>query len=345
MALRFCLRRIQRAGPLWRFRKGHLMNRLGFCLLLGLLVLCCAPFIGATSFLPTGESLSVEVTDYIIWNIRVPRVLVGFFAGASLGLAGMVFQALFRNPLATPYTLGVASGASFGITLSLWIGLEGLFVFQGALQLAGLTGALLATALVYGLSRNQQSLSTSSMLLAGVAITFFFSSMILFVQYVSDFTQSFQIIRWLMGGLEVVSFSSVIFLLAFFLFGATVVVRYIPELDILSTGDELSYARGVDVGRVKISLFLTISLLVGAVVSFTGPIGFIGMMIPHAARLLVGVRHAVLAPATLILSGAFLVACDTFARVIIAPAEIPVGVVTALLGGPFFLWVLISRRA
>ena len=276
----------------------------------------------------------------IFWSIRVPRVLTAFVTGASLSISGMTFQAVFRNALATPFTLGVASGASLGAAIFFWTGV-GLGTL--GLPFAAFLGALLSIFLVYGITRTRNGFSTSTLLLAGVAISFFFSSIILFTQYLSDFTESFQIIRWLMGGLDVLGYKPLFSLLPFTIPGVFLVLYFARELNLLSTGEELALSRGVNVSRAKKVLFFATSLMVGSVVSVCGPIGFVGMMVPHICRLLFGADHRFLSFASLLVGGVFLVWCDTLARTVIAPAEIPVGIITALLGGPFFLWLLVTR--
>jgi iron complex transport system permease protein len=162
------------------------------------------------------------------------------------------------------------------------------------------------------------------------------------MQYMSDFTQSFRIVRWLMGGVETVGYSGILTLIPFLAVGAALIFASLRELDLLSLGDDIAAGRGVEVTRTRRRVFLAASLLVGGVVSICGPIAFVGMMAPHICRLLVGEGHTRLAPASFLFGGTFLVLCDTLARTVIAPAEIPVGVITALLGGPFFLWLLIG---
>jgi iron complex transport system permease protein len=181
------------------------------------------------------------------------------------------------------------------------------------------------------------------MLLAGVAVSLFFSSVILFLQYLSDFTQSFRILHWLMGGLEAVGYESVLNMLPFVLAGSAALFLLTRELDLLMVGDDMAISRGVDAKRVKRIVFFVTSLMVGGVVAACGPIGFVGMMAPHICRLLIGCHHRYLMPATLLFGGSFLVICDTVARTLIAPAEIPVGVITSLLGGPFFVWLLLTN--
>jgi len=279
----------------------------------------------------------------IFWRLRMPRVCVSFLAGAGLAISGMSFQALFRNPLATPFTLGVSSGAALGAALYIRIGLPVVLLGIPGISISAFTGAALSILLVYGFTRLRSGFTTGTMLLAGVAISFFFSSVNLFTQYISDFTQTFRIIRWLMGGLEVVGFRSVIDMMPFVIIGSVVILLLTHELNLLTTGEEIAASRGVNIRFVRRAIFFATSLMVGGVVAVCGPIGFVGMMSPHICRLLIGPDHRYLAPATLLFGGAFLTVCDTFARTIIAPAEIPVGVITALLGGPFFNWLLVWR--
>ncbi len=277
----------------------------------------------------------------ILWKIRVPRVCLAFIAGSTLALSGTVFQAMFRNPLATPFTLGVSSGASLGAALYVWLGLTVSFLGIPGLSLAAFLGAVLAISIVYGLTRASKGFSTATMLLAGVAVSFFFSSLILFIQYMSDIINAFRIIRWLMGGLEIVGYDPVISLIPFAVGGALIILFLTDELNLLTVGEDIASSRGVNVKRTKSLLFFATSLMVGGVVAVCGPICFVGMIVPHICRLILGAEHRHLAPASLLFGGMFLVLCDALARTLIAPAEIPVGVITALLGGPFFLWLLL----
>jgi len=311
---------------------------------LGILALFWTPFWGLKDISPT----SILSTDsggkewLIFWKIRVPRTLAAFLSGSALGCCGMVFQSMFRNPLATPFTLGVSSGASLGAAVYVWLGFSFGFLGMSGITLFAFIGAMLAILIVWGLTQLRGSFSTTTMLLAGVAVSFFFSSLILFLQYLSNFAQSFRILRWLMGGLEIFGYDSVFSLFPIVLSGVFILVILRHELDLLTTGDDLATSRGVDVKKVRAILFLVTSLMVAAVVAVCGPIGFVGMMAPHICRLLTGWNHRHLLPATFLFGGAFLTLCDTFARTLIAPIEIPVGIITALLGGPFFIWLLLS---
>lgn len=281
----------------------------------------------------------------IFWNLRVPRVCLAFLAGAGLALSGMAFQAMFRNVLATPFTLGVASGASFGAAVGVRLSITLTVFGLQAVTLFAFLGAGLAIALVYVLGRIRQDMTPSTMLLAGVAVSFMFSSLILLVQYTSSFTHSFRIVRWLMGSIEVVGFEPVVRLAPLVVMGSAAVFVLSRELNLLMMGDEISLSRGLEASRVRTVLFLAVSVMVGGVVSVCGPIGFVGMMAPHIMRIMIGADHRRLAPATLMFGGVFLTLCDTLARCAIAPAELPVGVITALLGGPFFIGLLVARSS
>ncbi|MEN7973170.1 MAG: iron ABC transporter permease [Verrucomicrobiota bacterium] len=280
----------------------------------------------------------------ILRDIRIPRTLTAFLVGGALALSGMAFQAMFRNPLATPFTLGTASGASLGAALYIRLGIAfSLFGISG-ISYAAFAGSLLAVGLVYSLTRMKAGFSTATLLLAGVAVSFFFSSLILFIHYMSGFANSFRIIRWMMGSVDLTGYDGLLDMLPLVGIGITALLFHANELNLLMTGDDIAAGRGVNVNRTKKILFVAASLMIGAVVSFCGPIGFVGMMAPHICRLLVGCEHRLLIPASLLFGGAFLVACDTLARTLIAPVEMPVGVITALLGGPFFIWLLLNRK-
>lgn len=311
------------------------------------LVTAVTPFVGITDVpVSTLWDGSDATAAKILWEIRLPRVALALVAGAALAASGMVFQAMFRNPLATPFTLGVASGASLGASIA--IHLELTFVVAGfsSAALFAWAGAAASVLIVYGLSRVGRGFSTATMLLAGVAVSFFFSSLILFLQYINDFTRTFRMLRWVMGGLErVVGFGGVLNVVPFVVAGVVIVLYLTHELNLLTTGEELAASRGVEVNRVKASLFFASSLMVGAVVAVCGPIGFVGLMAPHICRLLIGPDHRYLTPATLLFGGAFLVLCDTLARTVFETTELPVGILTALLGGPFFLWLLLARAS
>lgn len=319
-------------------------------LLLCVLVLACliiSSFVGQmhipldTVFYPYGAPGVDETVRQVFWQLRVPRVCLAFLSGAALSIGGMVFQSVFQNFLACPFTLGVSTGAAFGAALYFRLGCAfALWGISGA-SFSAFAGALGTIFFVYGVSAG---LSTASMLLAGVVMSFFFSSLIVFLQYISDFEGMFRIMRWLMGGFETVGWASVWGVFPFVAAGTLLVKLLERELDLLTLGDELAASRGIRVSTVRAKLFFATSLMVGGVVSVCGPIGFVGIMVPHFCRLLFGSIHRGMTATIALIGGVFLVICDTFGRVVVAPYEVPVGVVTALLGGPFFLWLLIRRR-
>lgn len=317
--------------------------------MLTLLVTAVAPFCGMES-IPIGAlwgAADDPVKIDILWKLRIPRVAMAFLAGVALASSGMSFQAMFRNPLATPFTLGISSGASLGAALCIQLGWSFSLLGIPGVTLSAFIGALITILLVYTLTtRAPQGSTTATMLLAGVAISFFFSSLILFLQYMSDLSRTFRMIRWVMGGMEnVVDFGEVLTVFPFVVTGCLIIAFLTHELNLMLIGEDFAISRGVAVKYSKILLYFAVSMMVGAVVAFCGPIGFVGLMAPHICRLLIGPDHRYLFPATWLLGGAFLVVCDAVGRTIMAPAELPVGVITALLGGPFFLWLLFGRKS
>jgi iron complex transport system permease protein len=306
-------------------------------------VVVVAPFVGMKVISPAVIGAD-EMVREIFWSLRVPRVLTAFLAGSGLALCGMVFQAVFRNPLATPFTLGVSSGASCGAAVAILFGLNRLAPALPVVPLGAFAGAVIAMGLVYTFTTLSRDFSTFTLLLAGIAVSFIFSSSLMFLQYLSSFTHSFQIVRWLMGGIEVFGYGHFATMAPLVLTGTAIVAVYLPHLDHLLTGEDLAHSRGVDVTRARTWLFVAASIMVAGIVAVCGPVGFVGMMTPHICRLVLGGRHRILGPASFLFGGAFLVVCDTVARTVIAPAEMPVGVLTALMGGPFFLWLLFGRK-
>jgi len=328
-------------------------TRLALTLLLyGLLTLATcllAPLVGSTSInfsrvvdrsIPFADNVDAQ----IFFLARMPRVLAGVVVGAALASAGVVLQALLRNPLATPFTLGVSAGAALGAVLAITVGATAALGPLSTVPLASLAGASVAAAIVYALAtRPGRPMSTSVLLLAGVTLNSFFSALILFVQYMGDFTETYRTVRWLMGDLDVGGFGPVWTALPLILVAFGIFALLPSSLNLLSVGADSAATRGVDVGRTQRLAFLSAALATSAAVSLAGPIGFVGIVVPHLVRLMIGVDHRVVLPASALFGGAFLVACDLVARTILAPVEVPVGVVTAMLGGPFFLWMLVRK--
>ncbi len=315
-------------------------RHLTILLVCSLLTLLAAPFLGETLILgmdPAG------LDSLVFWEVRVPRVLLAFLCGAALALGGLVFQAMFRNPLATPYTLGVASGSTFSVALWINFGLSFSVLGISGVSLAALVGALLSVVLVYNLAKVAGGMATVSLLLGGVILSFFFSSLTMLVQYFADAGSMFKMIRWTMGSLGKADMDAVLKVLPFVVSGVVLIAQYRRELDLLSVGDELAMSRGVEVKKVRRILFFAVSLMMAGVVSVCGPIGFVGIMVPHFCRMLFGVVHRDLVWLSLLLGGIFLVLCDTLARSVTIGSDLPVGIITSLIGAPFFLVVLLKR--
>jgi iron complex transport system permease protein len=319
------------------------------CLAAAAVATLVAPTVGSTSIsLARVFDRSLPWTDnvdaQIFFVARLPRVLAAAMVGATLAASGVVLQALLRNPLATPFTLGVSAGAALGAMLALTAGLDVGLLGVTSVPLASFGGSMLATALVYWLARSQRrGLSTNVLLLAGVTLNSFFSALILFVQHLADFTQTARTVRWLMGDLDVGSYAPLAAALPLVVLSLGVFAALARSLNVLTLGADAAAARGVDVARAERLAFFSASLATGAAVSLAGPIGFVGIVVPHVVRLLVGADHRLVLPASVGLGAAFLIACDAVSRTAFAPVELPVGIVTAVIGGPFFLWQLVRH--
>ena len=286
-----------------------------------------------------------NVDAQIFFVARLPRTLAGALVGSMLASAGVVFQGLLRNPLASPFTLGVSAGAALGAMLAITFGASVTWGGIPAAPAASFVGSLAAVGIVYALARARQSgLSTNVLLLAGVTMNAFFSALILFVQYFADFAQTYRILRWLMGDLDISSYEPLLTALPLVIVSCAVFAWLARPLNLLSLGAESAGTHGLNVVRAQRAAFVSASLATGAAVSVGGPVGFIGIIVPHLVRLLVGSDHRIVLPASALFGAAFLIACDVVARTALAPVELPVGVITALIGGPFFLWLLVRRR-
>jgi iron complex transport system permease protein len=278
----------------------------------------------------------LEPDRQILLTLRVPRVILALLSGGALALAGVLFQALLRDALATPYTLGVSAGASLGAVIAISMG-------SALVWPTAIAGALITLFLVLGIAAKGRVVSAFTLLMAGVTINSICMAGILFLHSVATNAQSITITRWLMGGIESVDVLSLAALTFVMLLAAVWTFQNARNWNALAVGEEWAIVRGVPAGRLTIGGYVTSSLLTGAVTALTGPIGFVGLIIPHALRMSLGADHRLLIPASLFLGGAFLALCDTVARTVMAPAEIPVGVITAILGGPFFIWLLRAR--
>jgi ABC-type Fe3+-siderophore transport system permease subunit len=289
-----------------------------------------------------GDALDPRSRIYqIVWAVRVPRVLSAMVVGAALAGAGCAFQAVLRNPLADPFTLGISSGSSLAAVIAIHLGLAGALGGSG-LGLAALAGAAVSVVVVWRLGKVGDSLPPATLLLAGVTIAMFSAAGTMMVQYLGDFAEVGTMLHWMMGGLDTAGYPALVRAAPAIGIGLVVLLGLARALNALAAGPEAAASVGVSAGRAQTVAFATSSLLVGASIAIAGPIGFVGLVVPHALRALIGPDHRSLLPASMLVGGALLVACDTVVRLL--PAHPPVGVVTALGGGPFFLWILVRSK-
>ncbi len=296
--------------------------------------------VGSAISIDQPSSLSVTQQD-IVWSLRMPRVVLGALVGAMLGLAGSSYQGVFRNPLADPYLLGVAAGAGLGATTVIALG-----VGNGngaAVPIAAFTGALVAVATTYAIGSTLGGRNAITLILSGVAVASFFTAIQTYVQQRNVDTIR-QVYAWILGRLTTTGWGEVRLLLPYVVVTSVVLLYHRRLLDVLSVGDAEAASLGVEVGRVRLVVVVAATLGTAAAVAVSGLIGFVGIVVPHAVRLLVGPSHRSLLPLSMLFGATFLVLADLAARTIVAPAELPIGVITAFLGAPFFAVVLRTSR-
>ncbi len=341
----------RRRGPLTR-RRALLV--LGGLALVATLLALVAPLLITTMDADGRHLVLVSPTAYwqpglehdlLVWQ-RLPRALGALVIGAALAAAGTALQALLRNPLAEPFTLGVSSAASLAAVLAIRLGVAGALGGLGV-NLAALIGAAGAVALVAALARTGERLPPATLLLAGVTVSMFCGAASMLVQSTAGFGDVHRMLRWMMGGLDTMRMVSVARAAVPIALGLAILWWRARELNALAAGTDAAAALGVAVGRTQVIVFATSSLLVGTAIALGGPIGFVGLIVPHALRAMLGPDHRLLMPASMLGGGVLLVACDVIARLAIHENRLPVGVVTALLGGPFFVGILLvsKRRA
>ncbi|MER5934692.1 iron ABC transporter permease [Streptomyces sp. NPDC002054] len=277
----------------------------------------------------------------IVWDVRMPRVLLGAVVGAGLAVTGTVLQALVRNRLADPFLLGASSGASAGAVCVLVLGVGAGLATTVTLPAAAFAGSLGALVAVYAMARRGGSMTTGRLILAGVAVQYVLSALTSLVLVLAAKADQVRLVLfWTLGGLGGARWDELALPAAALLLGTGLLLALARPLDLLLAGEEGAQTLGLDTGRFRAAVFVLASLVVGVLVAYSGAIGFVGLMIPHAARMAVGAGHRALLPVAALGGAVFLVLADLVARTAAAPEEIPVGVVTALVGGPFFLWML-----
>jgi len=324
-------------------QKIYVLNSLIFLFLISAFTI--PPMIGESrvSFFEA-FSQSGSMSAEILFGVRLPRIIFTFLVGGGLALVGAIYQALLRNDLATPYTLGVSSGGAFGAVLAIKTGLVFQLFGLSTISVFSILGSLLSILIIYFVARNRTGISTFTLILAGVTISLFFSAVILFIHYLADFTETYRMVRWLMGSLDVFGWNLPVTLLVFLVIIYFYFHFNIPAFNLILAGRDVAQSKGVNVQALQKGSFFSASILIGVIVSMAGPIGFVGLIIPHSIRLLYGSDHKRLLPLCVWIGGAFLVWCDTVARTIISPAELPVGIITSMFGGPFFVYLLIRKK-
>ncbi|HLG09680.1 MAG TPA: iron ABC transporter permease [Gaiellaceae bacterium] len=292
---------------------------------------------------PGASSSLTPTEEAILWEIRVPRVILAALVGAMLALAGATYQGVFRNPLADPYLLGVAAGAGLGATIAIAYLPEGLRG-QRALPVAAFVGGSVAVLLTYAVGRSaRRERDAATLVLAGVTVAAFFTAWQTFVQQQNAETLQ-QVYSWILGNIPSTGWTDVVLILPYVAVALVVILALRRVVDVLSLGDEEAASLGVDVRRVRLALVVAATLGTAAAVAVSGLIGFVGIIVPHAIRLLSGVGYRALLPLSVIIGAGFLVLADVIARTALSPAEIPLGVVTAFFGAPFFALVLRTTR-
>jgi iron complex transport system permease protein len=292
--------------------------------------------------LVAGQELSAG--GVIFWQVRLPRILLAAIVGAALSVSGASFQAILRNPLADPFLLGVSGGGALGAIIAMLLGLDAGRFGLVAVPLFAFAGSLATVLLVFSLARTEGRLPVHSLLLAGVVANAFISAVIMFVLSLSSPERVQGVVFWMMGSIGSERWILVAGIGLYVLLAGAVLFSLARDFNLISLGEEPAGHLGVAVEPTKLWAFVAASLATGAVVSVTGIIGFAGLIVPHLCRLSLGPDHRLLIPASFLAGAVFLILCDTVARTLVAPAEMPVGVVTALLGGPFFIWLLRRRR-
>jgi iron complex transport system permease protein len=317
------------------------MKRLFY--IIGIFIIILSPFAGDTSIIYK-DIFNSNTTSYtIFWDLRVPRIILGFFVGAILSLSGLIFQIIFKNALITPYTLGIASGTTLFTAVSI------VFFPTVILSISGVLGAFFTIIILYLISQkiNKSSMvvSTNSILLIGIALSFFYSSALMLVFFMSNLQENYSIVRFTLGSLDIVGFSSSLIVLIVSMILYFTISYYKNSIKLLQISNDTAFLKGLNVNRLNLTLLIVISLGVGISISFVGPIGFVGLVIPHIIKLLYKKSaHNLIFP-VFFYGGVFLVIADFISRNLNTASSLPIGVVTSFIGAPFFVYLLIRRSS
>ena len=305
--------------------------------LLSIVLLVLAPFYGQIPIELSNLTDPSTISYKLFWDLRLPRVVVAFFAGGVLGLGGLIFQSLFKNPMGTPYTLGVASGSTLGVAFAI------VFGYSYFISIFGFLGAMVTVIILFGITTKLKSYESNSLLLVGIALSFFYSASLMILFYLSDESQSFEIIRFTMGSVDIVGMKESLPLILSGLGLLLISLWYKKELQLLLTSNDNAFLKGIEVKRVNTVLLLVVSIATGICVSITGPIGFVGLVVPHIIKSIYKQSADTLITPIFFYAGVFLVLSDFIARNLGTQSDIPIGIITSFIGGPFFIYLIIKR--
>lgn len=284
-----------------------------------------------------------DIYQNIVWNIRIPRIIIASLVGIGLSVTGASYQSLFKNPMADPYILGVSSGAGLGATIGIVLGLNISILGISGVTITAFIMSLITIFIVYTISKVGKKTPITSLILSGVAISYLFSS-IISILMIFNSQETDKVVFWLMGSLTTSNWNHIQILTPIVLIGSFIIWIYSRELNIMLMGEESAQMLGVDIEKIKIKLFLIVSIIVSTTVSITGIIGFVGLIVPHTVRIIVGANNKVLIPISAVSGGIFMIISDTIARTIVNPTELPVGAVTALFGAPYFIYLISKNK-
>lgn len=289
----------------------------------------------------TGQRVDDPINS-IILAIRLPRIVIAALVGGSLAVAGTAMQGIFRNPMASPYILGLSSGAAFGASIAIVLGFS---VVSGSFAVPAMAFifCFITLFIVYGISATKMGVPVTTLLLAGIAVGSLFTALVSMLKYFSGDNLS-SVVYWMMGGLSDSAWSQVWVTMPLVFIGSAALLFFSKELNLMMVGEEHATNLGVNVRRSRLIILILSSLVTAAAVSVSGVIGFVGLIVPHTLRIILGPDNRILMPASIVGGAAFMIGMDTIARTIISPSELPVGIITALIGAPFFLWLLRARK-
>lgn len=312
-----------------------------FLYILGLIIIFISPFLGETQINIKDIFEFSNSSNMVFWDLRVARVILAFFVGGILALSGLIFQIIFKNELITPYTLGIASGTTLFTAIGIIL-LPTIYIF-----ISSIFGSLFTILVLYIISKiiNKTSIgsSTNSILLIGIALSYFYASALMLVFYMSSLQENYSIVRFTLGSLDTVGFSNsfVIFFVSIVFY--VIIYLYKNKIKLLLISNDMAFLKGLNVDKTNLTLLVVVSLCVGITISFTGPIGFIGLVIPHIVKIIYKKSAEKLFFPTFFFGGVFLVFSDLISRNLNTDSTLPIGVVTAFIGAPFFIYLLIKR--